>query len=41
MEKINAELGKVVCDELAFNDAVATMINDITTVIKHGDKDFA
>jgi hypothetical protein len=22
MEKINAELGKVVCDELAFNDAV-------------------
>jgi hypothetical protein len=32
MEKINAELGKVVCDELAFNDAVATMITDITTV---------
>jgi transcriptional regulator NrdR family protein len=30
MEKINAELGKVVCDELAFNDAVDTLINDIT-----------
>lgn len=32
MKKINAELSKTIYDEVAFNDAVSTLVTDITTV---------